>query len=114
MLEQLLARVEHGCRCTATAVEIHNESLSDLLAPKPASEPHRQPSKGPPPLRLREDASRGVYVANVTSLELTSPEQAAGVLATVLSSRTVGQTAMNKQSSRSHAVTLTLALTPRP
>ena len=106
MLEQLLARVEHGCRCTATAVEIHNESLSDLLAPKPASEPHQQPS--------REDASRGVYVANVTSLELTSPEQAAGVLATVLSSRTVGQTAMNKQSSRSHAVTLTLALTPRP
>ena len=44
------------------------------------------------------------------------------MLATVLSSRTVGQTAMNKQSSRSHAVTpaliltstLTLALTLTP
>ena len=91
MLEQLLARVEHGCRCRCTAVEIHNESLSDLLAPsKPAAErePHQQPqhtkahahahAHAPPPLRLREDASRGVYVASVTSLELTSPAQAAG------------------------------------
>ena len=33
------------------------------------------------------------------------------MLATVLSSRTVGQTAMNKQSSRSHAVTPALILT---
>ena len=89
MLEQLLARVEHGCRCRCTAVEIHNESLSDLLAPsKPAAErePHQQPqhtkahahAHAPPPLRLREDAARGVYVASVTSLELTSPAQAAG------------------------------------
>ena len=109
MLEQLLARVERGCRCRCTAVEIHNETLSDLLAPgaKPPAERERHAPAAPKPrepLRLREDASRGVYIANVTSLELRSPEQAARVLATVLSSRTVAHTAMNQQSSRSHAV----------
>ena len=43
MLEQLLARVERGCRCRCTAVEIHNETLSDLLAPgaKPPAERER-------------------------------------------------------------------------
>ena len=105
MLERLLARVEHG-RCRITAVEIHNESLSDLLAQKqPAAErepllpqsPHqRQLHAGASPmhaggvqmhagggqmhgapLRLREDASRGVYVANVTSIELESAAQLA-------------------------------------
>ena len=105
MLERLLARVEHG-RCRLTAVEIHNESLSDLLAQKqPAAEREPLPPQSPhqrqmhaaastmhagggqmhagggqmhaAPLRLREDASRGVYVANVTSIELESAAQLA-------------------------------------
>ena len=49
MLEQLLARVERGCRCRCTAVEIHNETLSDLLAPgaKPPAERERHaPGEG--------------------------------------------------------------------
>ena len=98
MLERLLARVEHG-RCRLTAVEIHNESLSDLLAQKqPAAEREPLLPQSPnqrqmhaaasqlhagggqmhaAPLRLREDASRGVYVANVTSIELESAAQLA-------------------------------------
>lgn len=121
MLECLFART-HGSsfRCAASHVEsepieleparrcsrslrqydsrlrfcaVYNEVLTDLLAPDSDK-----------PLRLREDSSRGVHVANITTVALASTEQALRTLATGLSNRTVGHTAMNRKSSRSHAV----------
>ena len=103
MLESLLTRIGRG-RCSCTALEIHNESISDLLAPAACTGAGSAVVPPPPSLRLREDAARGVHVANITHLELSSAEHALQVLGAVLASRTVGQTAMNRQSSRSHAV----------
>ena len=90
------AQAEGRFRCRASHLEIYNETLTDLLCTAPGATR--------PPLRLREDTTHGVYVANVTLVELTSTDQALRALGGGLAARTVGSTAMNGKSSRSHAV----------
>ena len=63
----------------------------------------------PPHLKLREDATRGIYVENLTEEGLESADDALRTLTSGAAQRQVGCTAMNKESSRSHAVfTLTI------
>eukprot|EP00658_Telonema_sp_P-2_P044156 TRINITY_DN3200_c0_g5_i3.p1 TRINITY_DN3200_c0_g5~~TRINITY_DN3200_c0_g5_i3.p1 ORF type:complete len:525 (-),score=138.52 TRINITY_DN3200_c0_g5_i3:125-1699(-) len=113
-------------------IQIYNEEVYDLLAPGPSS-PSKSPSvnklrkddRSPPtspgalskrslgknktkppsnPLRIREHKDYGFYVEGVTKRNITSPEEALHVLEQGTSGRMVAATAMNDESSRSHAV----------
>lgn len=103
-------------RCTASLLEIYNEHITDLLEPP-------EPSVGITAagghgggtgagLKLREDATRGIYVENLTLEAVDSAEAAQRLLTSGMRNRAVAATAMNAESSRSHLVfTLNIAAT---
>ncbi len=76
-------------------LEIYRENILDLLCSDDEEGVN---------LSLRQDASRGAYVENLTEINVTSPDEALGVMAKGNSRRKTFSTRMNKQSSRSHAV----------
>ena len=88
-------------------MEIYNENVRDLLAP-----PNVNPSNGMAVteyLRVREHPTRGVFVANLTTIRVTNFEDLMSLIAIGDKNRTVGATNANAHSSRSHAiVTLTV------
>ncbi|CAI5719266.1 unnamed protein product [Peronospora destructor] len=71
-------------------LEIYNEVVKDLLSPTTS-------------LKLREDPRKGVYVECKEEI-ITTYDDIVTLLQTGNRNRTVGQTAMNKKSSRSHSV----------
>lgn len=73
-------------------MEIYNENVSDLLDP---SSSH---------LQIREDMKKGVYVEGVTEEIVQGEDDLIDVIKRGTMNRHVGSTAMNKDSSRSHAV----------
>ncbi|KAK9915787.1 hypothetical protein WJX75_004111 [Coccomyxa subellipsoidea] len=79
-----------SCKCSF--LEIYNENITDLLSP---SEAH---------LQIREDAARGTYVENLCEEEVSSVDDVARLLARGQAARRVGETNMNRESSRSHSV----------
>ncbi len=80
--------------------EIYQERVFDLLV---------EGSSGA--LEVREDKKRGVFVDGVMEEKVTSVQQAYAVLQIGRRNRHVGQTDMNRDSSRSHAIfTLTLQM----
>ncbi|EIE26130.1 kinesin-domain-containing protein, partial [Coccomyxa subellipsoidea C-169] len=79
-----------SCKCSF--LEIYNENITDLLSP---SEAH---------LQIREDAARGPYVENLCEEEVSSVDDVARLLARGQAARRVGETNMNRESSRSHSV----------
>ncbi|CAL8470378.1 g9920 [Coccomyxa elongata] len=78
--------------CKCSFLEIYNENITDLLGP---SEAH---------LHIREDAARGVYVENLHEEEVSSVDDVVQLLARGQAARRVGETNMNRESSRSHSV----------
>ncbi|GAB5033314.1 kinesin-like protein kif15 [Nannochloropsis oceanica] len=86
--------VTHLCRCSF--YEIFNERVFDLLDSDSGC------SLGG--LQTREDMKKGVYVEGLTEEAVDSPHQAYEVLTRGYRNRHVGETAMNRESSRSHAV----------
>ncbi|KAL3662858.1 hypothetical protein V7S43_012259 [Phytophthora oleae] len=74
-------------------LEIYNEVVKDLL----------NPSEKGANLKLREDPRKGVYVECKEEI-ITNYEDIVTLLQTGNQNRTVGQTAMNDKSSRSHSV----------
>jgi hypothetical protein len=79
-------------------VEIYGEDVYDLLASNRASR------VGRPSLVIREDEYGKVFVLGQTEIEVTTPMAALKVLNNAASYRTTASTAMNFDSSRSHAV----------
>jgi kinesin family member 15 len=73
--------------------EIYQEKIYDLLDPTNSS-----------PLAVREDSKLGVYVEGCTELAISSIDEAYDILSRGYRSRHVGETAMNRVSSRSHAI----------
>jgi kinesin family member 15 len=73
--------------------EIYQEKIFDLLDPTNSN-----------PLSVREDATLGVYVEGCTERVVSSIDDAFQVLSLGYRSRHVGATAMNRVSSRSHAI----------
>jgi kinesin family protein 15 len=71
-------------------LEIYNEAVIDLLAP------------GASALTIRDDAKRGIFVDGATEEAVTTPEATYEVFTRGSSNRRVGQTNMNRESSRSH------------
>jgi kinesin family member 15 len=55
-------------------------------------------------LNMREDLKRGVYVENLKEESIRSAEECMRVLEIGVANRRVGETAMNRESSRSHSV----------
>ncbi|KAL3700311.1 hypothetical protein R1sor_018333 [Riccia sorocarpa] len=92
-MEQERRQVEQlkfSCKCSF--LEIYNEQITDLLEPTSTN------------LQLREDAKTGVYVENLTEIEVRSVQDIIGLLLQGSSNRKVAATNMNRESSRSHSV----------
>lgn len=76
----------------ASYLEIYNECVFDLLSDKRIK------------LDLKEDAKRGVYVKDLSVIQVNTLDEMKKVMERGNSSRTVGATAMNQDSSRSHSI----------
>ena len=82
-------------RCACSHLQIHNDQITDLLAPA---------TQLTNTLRVRESPDHGTYVEGLKEVRLRSAADALRALATSAKRRTVASTAMNDASSRSHAV----------
>ena len=106
VFEYLCAQIERQQRVSAgrkaylltlSFLEIYNDRCFDLLEPREA------------PLALREDLRRGVYVEGLAEEEVKTAAECVSVMRRGIDNRHIGETAMNRESSRSHSV-LTLTL----
>ncbi|XP_034461915.1 kinesin family member 4 [Hippoglossus hippoglossus] len=80
-------------------LEIYNEDILDLLSS----------SKDKPSISIREDPKDGIKIVGLTERKVFTAQEMVGCLEVGNSARTVGSTAMNAASSRSHAIfTITL------
>ncbi|XP_059625052.1 kinesin-like protein KIN-12E [Cornus florida] len=88
------ARREEKLRftCKCSFLEIYNEQILDLLDPTSMN------------LQIREDAKKGVFVDNLTEVEVTSARDVIQQLVQGAANRKVAATNMNHASSRSHSV----------
>uniref|UniRef100_A0A8C9L5W7 Kinesin family member 4A n=1 Tax=Serinus canaria TaxID=9135 RepID=A0A8C9L5W7_SERCA len=75
-------------------LEIYNEDILDLLCPS------RERSQ----ISIREDPKEGIKIVGLTERSVTCAQETVSCLEQGNNSRTVGSTAMNSQSSRSHAI----------
>jgi len=82
--------IEYHTKCSF--YEIFNERCFDLLDMNSSN------------LQVREDMKKGVYVEGLSEESVTSADGATELLAKGYRHRHVGETAMNRESSRSHAV----------
>ncbi|KAI7795730.1 kinesin family member 4 [Triplophysa rosa] len=83
-------------------LEIYNEEILDLLCT----------SKDKPVISIREDPKEGIKIAGLMEKEVSTAHEMVGCLELGNSARTVGSTAMNAASSRSHAI-FTISLEQR-
>ncbi|XP_010263116.1 PREDICTED: kinesin-like protein KIN-12E [Nelumbo nucifera] len=83
-------KLRFTCKCSF--LEIYNEQILDLLDPTSLN------------LQIREDAKKGIYVENLTELEVTSAQDVIQQLVQGAANRKVAATNMNRASSRSHSV----------
>lgn len=83
--------VNYTVKCSY--LQVYNEMITDLLY-----------SGTPHPLNIREDSKRGVYVDGLGEEVIHGPQDCYQLLMRGLHNRAVGATAMNQESSRSHAV----------
>eukprot|EP01018_Ginkgo_biloba_P028973 Gb_03517 [translate_table: standard] len=82
----------------ASMLEIYNETIRDL-----ASSRNNSHDTGKQHV-VKHDANGNTFVSDLTIVEVTSWEEVSSLLKQAAQSRTVGKTAMNEQSSRSHCV----------
>ncbi|KAK6138175.1 hypothetical protein DH2020_028111 [Rehmannia glutinosa] len=83
-------KLKFTCKCSF--LEIYNEQILDLLDPSSVN------------LQIREDTKKGIYVENVTEVEVTSARDVIQQLIQGSANRKVAATNMNRASSRSHSV----------
>ncbi|XP_052187875.1 kinesin-like protein KIN-12E [Diospyros lotus] len=83
-------KLKFTCKCSF--LEIYNEQILDLLNPSSTN------------LQIREDTKKGVYVENLTEVEVTSARDVIQQLVQGAANRKVAATNMNHASSRSHSV----------
>uniref|UniRef100_A0A8C0ZCV3 Kinesin family member 4A n=1 Tax=Cyanistes caeruleus TaxID=156563 RepID=A0A8C0ZCV3_CYACU len=74
--------------------QVYNEDILDLLCPS------RERSQ----ISIREDPKEGIKIVGLTERNVTCAQETVSCLEQGNNSRTVGSTAMNSQSSRSHAI----------
>jgi hypothetical protein len=93
----LFERVEQaGESCafvvTATYLELYNEVVCDLLSP------------GSQGLKIRQHLKTGIYVEDLTEVQLSNQSELERLITEGNKSRQVAATRMNERSSRSHAI----------
>ena len=76
----------------ASYVEIYNENIKDLLNPKKTD------------MKLHTNTKGGCFVGGVTEPMIANAQQAKDLISTGTKNRSVGQTQMNAESSRSHSL----------
>ncbi|NXL34553.1 KIF4 protein, partial [Glaucidium brasilianum] len=76
-------------------LEIYNEDILDLLCPS---------KERPSQISIREDPKEGIKIIGLTERNVTCAQDTVSCLEQGNNSRTVASTAMNSQSSRSHAI----------
>ena len=75
-------------------LEIYNENILDLLASRNSQE-H---------LQIKEDPNKGIFVKDLTTVIVKSVPELEKMLYAGMKNRKTGETAMNKDSSRSHSI----------
>ncbi|XP_061596036.1 kinesin family member 4 [Cololabis saira] len=99
IFEEREKRTDCDCCLTVSYLEIYNEEILDLLCS----------SKDKPAISIREDPKEGIKIVGLTENQVSSAYEMVSCLELGNSARTVGSTAMNAASSRSHAIfTITL------
>lgn len=86
--------------CRASFLEVHNERIFDLL--EPASSSAGAGASGA--LQLREDSKRGIYVEGLSEELVRTAGDCTALMERGIAARRVGETALNRESSRSHCV----------
>lgn len=100
-----------GCRwrVSLSFLQLYLEHLQDLLAPLGGRETADQS------LTMREDPSKGFYVQNLPSYDVSSVSEAFALINLGLENRLIACTQLNTCSSRSHTIlTIQLDLQPCP
>ncbi|XP_062994479.1 chromosome-associated kinesin KIF4A [Elgaria multicarinata webbii] len=95
LFEEMKEKMEWQFSLTVSYLEIYNEDILDLLAP--AKERTSQ-------ISIREDPKEGIKIVGLTEHVVVSAQETVFCLEQGNNSRTVAATAMNTQSSRSHAI----------
>ncbi|KAJ2799689.1 hypothetical protein H4R20_004338 [Coemansia guatemalensis] len=99
------AGLRHGLDIRASFIEVHNETLIDLLAPPQAGGAGSS-------IVVREDARGNIQWTGAREAAVASAEEAMAILADGSRVRQTSATSMNAKSSRSHAIyTVTLTQT---
>ncbi|KAL6752731.1 kinesin-like protein FLA10 [Haematococcus lacustris] len=87
----------------ASYLEIYNEDIRDLLSKNPNTK-----------LELKESGDKGVYVKDLMQFVVKSQTEINSVQTVGKKNRSVGATAMNQDSSRSHSIfTITIEMTDK-
>ncbi len=79
-------------RIKISLVELYNEKLKDLI----------EPSKSE--LKIRSSKKRGIFIEDLTEVDIVSPEEVFEILQDGQKNRAVASTNMNERSSRSHVI----------
>ena len=100
MLEATFAYAESNAATirsvlTVSCLEVYNEQLRDL---------NRGDGQTAGKLNIVEDKVRGVYVQNLSRVEVVSVDETIAVLGRAMNERAVGKTKVNAVSSRSHMI----------
>nr|XP_056719618.1 chromosome-associated kinesin KIF4-like [Euleptes europaea] len=95
LFQEMEERKEWQFSRKVSYLEIYNEDILDLLAPS-----RERLSQ----ISIREDPKEGIKIVGLTEHTVTGAQETVDCLEQGNSSRTVAATAMNTQSSRSHAI----------
>ena len=92
--KELMTTVGGGInkRVVVEAAEIYCERVFDLLNPANAD------------LQIKQSVENGVHIAGLVEIAVSDEAELNGVMQAAMENRTVGSTAMNAQSSRSHCI----------
>ncbi|XP_035263716.1 chromosome-associated kinesin KIF4-like [Anguilla anguilla] len=98
VIKRIFRETDDKMMLTVSYLEIYNEEILDLLC-----------ASKDKPISIREDPKEGIKIVGLTERTVFSASEMVGCLELGNSARTVGSTAMNSASSRSHAIfTVTL------
>lgn len=92
---------ETECIVSCSYYELYNEQIIDLLDVR----------KDKKSLSIRQDVKRGMFVENLTEESALNPDKLLECLNLGMKNRHIGETMMNRESSRSHSIfTISLAI----
>jgi len=107
IFEAMTDKTDMEFKVTVSFIELYNEQLFDLLSSKARKEDAM--------VDIREDGKGGIKIPGLTEAPVGSVEATMGLLERSSEGRVTAATAMNKVSSRSHAIfTLTVETKPGP